>query len=154
MHQLPRQRQYKLLKTVANKLFFRFPKLYVVQDFVLAKLDDELYKKVPGGCCDISGKIVRPNTSLFGLKQSERQWAGILVETAVLYGMEQRRTDPCVFCMVVGGKVEPMMAVHVGDMMIAGSDETSMPRWLRHSPRMISEKYSSLVHTLYFQRRL
>ena len=59
-----------------------------------------------------------------GLKQSGRQWAGILVETVVEYGMEQCRTDPCVFRMVVGGKVKLIiMAVHVDDTVIAGSDE-------------------------------
>ena len=43
----------------------------------------------PGGCGDMSGKIVRLNRSLYGLKQSGRQWAGLLVETVVEYGMEQ-----------------------------------------------------------------
>ena len=38
-------------------------------------------------------------------------------------GMKQRRTDPCVFHMVVDDKVELIMAVHVDDIVIAGSDE-------------------------------
>ena len=42
----------------------------------------------------------------------------------VEYGMEQCRTDPCVFRMVVDGKVELIMAVYVDDIEIAGSDET------------------------------
>ena len=45
--------------------------------------------------------------------------------------MEQCRTDPCVFRMVVDGNVELIMAVHVDVIVIAGSDEhpkTSMPR--------------------------
>ena len=37
--------------------------------------------------------------------------------------MEKYRTDPCVFRMVVDGKVELIMAVHVDGIMIAGSDE-------------------------------
>ena len=61
----------------------------------------------PGGCGDMSGKIVRLNRSLYGLKQSGRQWAGLLVETVVEYGiMEQCRTDQCVLRIVVNGKVE------------------------------------------------
>ena len=39
----------------------------------------------------------------------------------VEYGMEQCRTDPCVFRMVVDGNVELIMAVHVVDVVIAGS---------------------------------
>ena len=71
----------------------------------------------------MSEKIVRLNRSLYGLKQSGRQWAGLLVETVVEYGMEQCRTDPCGFRIVVNGKVELIMAVHVDDIAITGSDE-------------------------------
>ena len=49
--------------------------------------------------------------------------AGLLVETVVEFGMEQSSTDPCVFRMVVDGKAELSMAVHVDDIVIAGSDE-------------------------------
>ena len=78
--------------------------------------------KLPDGCGNMSVKIVRLNRSLYGLNQSGRQWAGLLVETVVEFGMEQSRTDPCVFRMVVDGKVELIMAVHVDDIVIAGSD--------------------------------
>ena len=71
----------------------------------------------------MSRKIVRLNRSPYGLKQSGRPWAGLLVETVVEFGMEQSRTDPCFFCMVVDGKVELIMPVHVDNIVIAGSDE-------------------------------
>ena len=79
--------------------------------------------KLPDGCGDMSGKIVRLNRSLYGLNQSGRQWAGLLVETVVKFIIEQSRIDPCVFRMVVDGKVELIMAVHVDDIVVAGSDE-------------------------------
>ena len=37
--------------------------------------------------------------------------------------MEQIRTDPCVFRMVVDGEVELVMAAHVDDIVISRSDE-------------------------------
>ena len=37
--------------------------------------------------------------------------------------MQQCSTDPCVFRMIVDGKVELIMAVHVDGTVIAGSDE-------------------------------
>ena len=79
--------------------------------------------KLPDGCGDMSGDIVRLNRSPYGLNQSGRQWAGFLVETVVDHGMEQCRTYPCVFRMVVDGKVELIMVVHVHDVVIAGSDK-------------------------------
>ena len=79
--------------------------------------------KLPDRCGDMSGNIICLNTSLYGLKQSGRQWAALLVETVVEFGVEQNRTDPCVLRPVVNGKVELIMAVHVNDIVIAGSDE-------------------------------
>ena len=79
---------------------------------------------LPGRCGDMSGTIVRLNRSLYGLNQSGRQWAGLLVYTVVEYGVEQCRSDPCVFRMVVDGKVELIVAVHVDGIVIVGSDET------------------------------
>ena len=78
----------------------------------------------------MSEKIVRLNRSLYGLKQSGRQWAGLLVETVAEYGMEQCKIDPCVFGMVVDGKVELVMAVHVDDIVQNRTRhaENSMPR--------------------------
>ena len=114
----------KILAAVANEHGLKIFHLDVAQAFVRAKLDHEIYMKLPGGCGDMSGTTVRLNRSLYGLKQSGRQWAGLLVETVVEYCMEQCRTDPCVFRMVVDGKVELIMAVHVDDIVIAGSDET------------------------------
>ena len=113
----------KIVAAVANEQGLKIFHLDVAQAFVRAKLDAEKYMKLPDGCGDISGKIVRLSRSLNGLKQSGRQWAELLVETVVEFGMEQSRTDPCVFRMVVDDKVELIMVVHVDDIVIAGSDE-------------------------------
>ena len=53
--------------------------LDVAQAFARAKLDHEIYMKLPDGCGDMSGKTVRLNRSLYCLKQSGRQWARLLV---------------------------------------------------------------------------
>ena len=68
----------------------------------------------------MSGRTARLNRLLFSLTQSGRQWVGVLVEIVVEYDMEQCRTDPCVFHMLVDGKVEP----HVEDIVISSSKET------------------------------
>ena len=64
------------------------------------------------------------NLTLYGRKQSGWQWAGLLAETVVEYGMEQCRTDPCICRMVVDGKVEVIMVDRSDDTVIADSDET------------------------------
>ena len=119
----PSSASITFLAAVANEQDLKIFYLDVGQAFVRAKLDAEIYTKLPDGCGEMSGKIVLLNISLHGLKQSGRKWAGLLVETVVEFGMEQSRTDPCVFRMVVGGKVELIMAVLVDVIVIAGSDE-------------------------------
>ena len=75
----PSSASVKILAAVANEHGLKIFHLDVAQAFV----------RLPGGCGDMPDKIVRLNRSLYGLKQSGRQWAGLLVETMVEYGMEQ-----------------------------------------------------------------
>ena len=44
------------------------------------------------------------------------------MDTVVEYGVEQCRTEPCVFRIVIDDDVDLMMTVHVDDIVIAGSD--------------------------------
>lgn len=54
----------------------------------------------------MSAKSIRLNPSLYDLEQSGKQWAGLLVDTVVEYGMKRCRTHQCVIGTVVDGKVE------------------------------------------------
>ena len=112
-----------IMTAVAHEPGLKIFLLDASQAIIRAKLDAEIYMNLTDGFGDMSGKIVRLNRSPYGLDQSGRQWAGLLVQTVVEYGMEQCRADPCVFRMVVDGKVELIMAVHVDDIVIAGSDK-------------------------------
>ena len=47
--------------------------LDVAQIFVRAKLDHEIYMKLPDGCGGMSEQVIPLNRSLYGLKQSGRQ---------------------------------------------------------------------------------
>ena len=44
----------------------------VEQAFVQSKLDEDVFLRPPKGCARLSGKIVRLNKSLYGLKQASR----------------------------------------------------------------------------------
>ena len=118
----PSSAAFKILAAVANEEGLNICHFDVAQACVRAKLDAEIYMKLPHGCGDMSGKSFRYTISLYGLKQSGRQWAGLLIETVVEYSMEQYRTDPCTFRMVENGKVKLIMVVHVDGIVIAGSD--------------------------------
>lgn len=63
--------------------------------FVRVKMNHETYMRLPGGCGEISGKIVRLTRLIYGLEQSGRRWAGPLEEIVVEYGMKQCGTGQC-----------------------------------------------------------
>ena len=51
----------------------------VEQAFVQSDLDAEIYLRLPPGCGAMSGKVVRLNKSVYGLKQASRTWYQLLL---------------------------------------------------------------------------
>ena len=47
--------------------------------FVQAELTDDVFLRLPKGCGELSGKVVRLNKSLYGLKQASRMWHAHLI---------------------------------------------------------------------------
>ena len=77
---------------------------------------------------NLSGKLVRLNRALYGLRQSSLLWNGVLVDKLVMkHGMEQCKTDPCVFRKFRDEKIVLFLVVHVDDMAVAGTVEEGKP---------------------------
>ena len=72
--------------------------------------------KLPGCCGELSGKCVKLKKALYGLKQSGALWNNL----AKNHGMDQCKADPCVFREIANGVVVLVLAVHVGDVAVAG----------------------------------
>ena len=73
--------------------------------------------KLPPGCGELSGKIVRLLTCQYDLKQGGREWHMLLVNWLVEeIGLEQCKAEPCVFRLMVKNKVSLMVGVHVDDI--------------------------------------
>ena len=68
----------------------------IEQTFVQSELDHEVFTKLPAGCGSMSGKVVRLNKSLYGLKQASRTFYKRLVSDLKRIGFEQSLSDPCV----------------------------------------------------------
>ena len=61
-----------LLSAIACELDVDVCHFDVERAFVQPKLDEEFFLRLPKGCGSLSGKIVRLNKSLYGLKQASR----------------------------------------------------------------------------------
>ena len=63
--------------------------------------------KVPYGCGERTGKVVKLDCTLYGIKQAGRQWSAFLCQPLVdEHGMERYRADPCVYRNIVEGVVK------------------------------------------------
>lgn len=77
--------------------------------------------KLPPGCGSMTGKVVRLNKSLYGLKQASRTFYKRLVSELKRIGFEHSLSDPCVLRFIMGDDVVGMVAIHVDDILYAGS---------------------------------
>ncbi|CAM9900331.1 unnamed protein product [Sphacelaria rigidula] len=69
----------------------------VNQAFVRAKMDTNVFMKLPEGCGPLTGSTVRLEKSIYGVKQAGRQWSLLLNKTLMEdAGMQQSKADPCV----------------------------------------------------------
>ena len=71
----------------------------------------------------MSGKVVRLNKSLYGLKQASRTWHAHLTTCLLRLGFEQCLTDVSVFRLIEDGCVTITAVVHVDDIFAVGQKE-------------------------------
>ena len=79
--------------------------------------------RMPQGCRALSGRVVRLNRSLYGLKQASRSWQNHLVVRLKSLGFEQSLADACVFRLIEAGSVAVIAVVCVDDIFAVGRKE-------------------------------
>ena len=104
--------------------------LDIAQAFIQADLSEEIYMKLPPGCGELSGKIMRLNKTLYGLKQAALEFNKLLSKKLLDLGFEQSASDPCVFRLLGSQKqdVQMLLVCHVDDIMVSGPD--AKVKWL------------------------
>ena len=93
------------------------------QAFVQSDLEEDVFLRLPKGCGDLSGKVVRLNKSLYGLKQASRTRHAHLTTCFKILGFEQCMTDVCVFRLIEDGGMAITAVVHVDDIFAVGQKE-------------------------------
>ena len=110
----------RLLSAIACELDLDVCHFDVEQAFVQSKLDEDVFMRLPRGCGRLSGKVVRLNKSLYGLKQASRSWHAHLTTCLNTLGFQQCLADACVFRLVEEGRVAIIAVVHVDDIFAVG----------------------------------
>ena len=110
----------RLLASIACELDFDLCHFDAEQAFVQSDLEEDVFMRLPKGCDDLSGKVVRLQRSLYGLKQASRSWHGHLLSRMKSLGFEQCLADACFFRLIEDGVVSIIAVVHTDDIFAAG----------------------------------
>ena len=110
----------RLLTAMACELDLDLCHFDIEQAFVQSDLEENVYMRLPQGCGRMSGKIVRPNKTLYGLKQASRQWHAHLIRCLLTFGFVQCLAGACVFRLMEVGRVVMTIVVHVDDIFAVG----------------------------------
>eukprot|EP00873_Tetraselmis_striata_P000272 jgi/Tetstr1/420536/TSEL_011626.t1 len=94
--------------------------------FLYAPVEEEIYMRPPPGYeqYDARGRpmVLRLLKSLYGLKQSPRNWHNTLHKFLVCYGFQQLKSDPGAYVYWQGGQLICILVVYVDDMIFAFKD--------------------------------
>ena len=116
-----------LLSAIACELDLDVCHFDIEQAIVQSKLDEDVFLRLPRECGRLSGKVVRLNKSLYGLKQASRSWHAHLTTCLKTLGFQQCLADACVFRLVEEGRAAIIAVVHVDDIFAVGSCRTFKP---------------------------
>jgi hypothetical protein len=90
----------------------------VVCAFLNGDLEEDIFLRLPEGA-NSNSKIVKLKKSIYGLKQSSRNWFLKFRGTILEYGFEQSSADPCMFTKQEGDDLLTIL-IYVDDGLIVG----------------------------------
>ena len=106
----------KIIAAVANEKSLPVYHLDVSQAFVQAPLRGGIFIRLPPGCGDLSGNIVRLLKCQYSLKQVGREWHMLLVNCLLEEtDLDQCKAEP--YVLMVKGELSLMVGVHVDDII-------------------------------------
>ena len=79
-----------------------------------------MFIRLPPGCGELSGKVVKLGRSLYGLRQSSRIWHNHLMRGLKCHGFESCAADACVMRLIEHSVVVMVVVVHVDDIFSIG----------------------------------
>lgn len=93
--------------------------------FLNSLLKEEVYLVQPEGFVNAEHPdwVWRIRASLYGLKQSPREWNTMLTKKLISDGMEQSKNDPVLFLKKSGGKTVGAIVAHVDDILLTGEPD-------------------------------
>lgn len=108
----------RFLMALAVKHDLQIDQMDAVTAFLQSELGDEtIFMQLPEGFTSDQVKVCRLRKALYGLKQSSRVWNKQLDAALREFGLEQSKTDTCLYFKLFGGKML-FVTIYVDDFLI------------------------------------
>ena len=105
----------------ASKFKWNTYQLDIQAAYLNAPLDQDVYVKIPQGDKNFGKGYWKLNKSLYGLKQSGRNWNATITEFLLSIGFKQCKNEPCLFYYInERNEVSCIIGLYVDDMIITG----------------------------------
>ena len=108
---------------IVNMYDLELEQMDVKTAFLHGELEETIYMQQPEGFVEDNSKVCLLKKSLYGLKQSPRQWYRRFDDFLLKTGFVRSNYDSCVYMMKKDEKVILYLLLYVDDILIASSDK-------------------------------
>lgn len=130
-----RSSSLRFVMALAAQLKMEVHQLDVETAYLNGDLEETIYLQPPEMLTEISeqkdalppGKVCLLNKSIYGLKQSGRQWYKKLDDRLLQLGMKHCSADPCIYIRRNNGELT-IIAVYVDDIVLASTNQLEIER--------------------------
>ncbi|CAJ2651441.1 unnamed protein product [Trifolium pratense] len=113
----------RVLMAIVNQYDLELEQMDVKTAFLHGELEETIYMQQPEGFVEDNSKVCLLKKSLYGLKQSLRQWYRRFDEFLLKVGFVRSNYDSCVYMMKRNEKVILYLLLYVDDILMASSDK-------------------------------
>lgn len=118
-----RAESLRILLAIGAREDLEMRQIDVVSAYPRSKLHAEVYMRAPEGLDSPKGKVLRVCNSLYGLKQSGREWYIEACKGLESLGFTPQFSDPSVFATA---DKNLLLGLYVDDMLILGEDKRAI----------------------------
>ncbi|GBO39209.1 Retrovirus-related Pol polyprotein from transposon TNT 1-94 [Araneus ventricosus] len=134
-----------------DEVYMNIPKYLdlALQTLIESENNEDLCKRAKQIFVNINKKnnlVCKLKKSLYGLKQSGRFWFSRLNEILQDFGLNNSKSDPCVFHMKNNNKLT-ILTVYVDDILIFSEDPKMVDLLHNHLSRHLNVKYDGIAKT-------
>lgn len=117
----------RYILAVAAEMDLELSQMDAVSAFLNGPLEEDIYMDQPPFFDDKSGRVCKLKRSIYGLKQSSRNWNQLLNRTLVDFGLKRVVSEQCIY-VLKRGDVFMLVMVWVDDILIAYNNKSEEER--------------------------